>query len=957
MRRYIILFVLLIFFANLNAQKYFQQRTDYKIRVRLDTAKKTLSAYEIIQYTNNSPDTLHYIYFHLWPNGYKSKHTALAKQMAGSIRNSEFYFQNKKYRGWIDSLDFKINGKKITVEYDKKNPDICKLILKEPLLPGEKITITTPFRVHIPRLTSRLGYTDRDYEITQWYPKPAVYDRYGWHAFPYLNQGEFYSEFGSYDVQITLPSNYVVAATGRMLSPTELKWQQKLELTNSRGFELDYPTGKPFKTVHFYQDSVHDFAWFASPYYYVNTDTLHLSHRIVKTKAYYFGENIQWRHAPEYVKEAVKFYSSHVGEYAYDVCTAVEGYLKAGGGMEYPTITVVSSKDIEAVIIHEVGHNWFYGMLGFNEREYPFLDEGINSYYDHRWAEETGKGENYYSEILKMFLSENLPEKIYRQWIQFLIYQLGTDFVYPQPMNLNATKYNAANYFLDIYQKTALAFRYLNHYLGEKEFDTIMHKFFEKWKFKHPYPVDIAQCFKNNASKNVNWFFDTLITSNNQIDYTIKYRNGKIILKNKNKLNVPVPIVFFKNDSIIMKKWVSTPEKIKIQAPKNFDKAIIDPFFETLEFYRYNNFVAKRLLIKKRETIRPKLEFTIGKYYQGILWITPLLYIDMLKNWKAGLWLTNMRLPNKRFTYTFMPMYDFGQKKFFGSISLKFTKNGYNGFPTQTFLLHADRYTYYDSDTSGYLPLPLRKLSFNYILTLHNKDGSEKFLKQINLGLTLISPTRLPIFSITYIMKKKSLFRPMTYRVNADFINNDYIFWTDFTYKLHYDKLSRGLKFRLFLGSNVSPTGIIYSNDYKLQYFYITPLVDPSYMYKGGFFRHQVIDEEGGLISLYPYKRYPIVFSSSIKSNIPKIPILGIFANIAYFGSLQNGRWLNIFKFQKPLWETGVMLNIIPEFFEIYLPLYTAKPIADYNNSLNKNILSHYRFVIHLNKINKILNF
>ncbi|MCK7473948.1 MAG: hypothetical protein MZV49_11405 [Rhodopseudomonas palustris] len=180
---------------------------------------------EEIEYINNSPNELEYIYFHLWPNAYKNGETALAKQK-GKFNNWHEY---ESMIGYIDSLDFKINGQSAKWEIDSKHIDIRKLILNNPLKPGEKIKITTPFYVKIPYCTiSRLGHGGQSYQITQWYPKPAVYDKYGWHQFPYLNMGEFYSEFGSFDVSITLPQNYVVGATGDLQNPEELIWLDEL---------------------------------------------------------------------------------------------------------------------------------------------------------------------------------------------------------------------------------------------------------------------------------------------------------------------------------------------------------------------------------------------------------------------------------------------------------------------------------------------------------------------------------------------------------------------------------------------------------------------------------------------------------------------------------------------------------------------------------------------------------
>ncbi|MBK7311401.1 MAG: hypothetical protein IPI93_11600 [Sphingobacteriaceae bacterium] len=213
--RYKLLVAIFAIYTNLFSQQtYFQQEVNYKIDVKLNDTDHSLKAFEELQYINNASNSISYIYFHLWPNGYKNNETALAKQLL-KLKKTELYFSKKEERGYIDSLDFKVDGKSVKIEYDEQNPDICKLVLNEPLRSLDTVNITTPFYVKIPDAKfSRLGHDNQAYYITQWYPKPAVYDAEGWHPMPYLDQGEFYSEFGSFDVSITLPKNYILSATG-----------------------------------------------------------------------------------------------------------------------------------------------------------------------------------------------------------------------------------------------------------------------------------------------------------------------------------------------------------------------------------------------------------------------------------------------------------------------------------------------------------------------------------------------------------------------------------------------------------------------------------------------------------------------------------------------------------------------------------------------------------------------
>lgn len=192
MIRYLSAILVLLCINNLQAQsQYFQQEVNYKIEVKLDDIKNTLDAKESIIYKNNSPDELKELWFHIWPNAYSDRNTALNKQKLEN-GSTKLYFATDAERGFIDSLNFNVNGTVIKWEFHPEWKDVCKLILNENLKPGSSITISTPFHVKIPSAKfSRLGFIGQAYYITQWYPKPAVYDNKGWHAMPYLDQENF----------------------------------------------------------------------------------------------------------------------------------------------------------------------------------------------------------------------------------------------------------------------------------------------------------------------------------------------------------------------------------------------------------------------------------------------------------------------------------------------------------------------------------------------------------------------------------------------------------------------------------------------------------------------------------------------------------------------------------------------------------------------------------------------
>src|SRR5687767_5265327 len=224
-----------------------------------------LDGFAKIDYVNNSPDTLRFIWYHLWPNAYKNDMTAFSDHLLEN-GNTKFYFSDKEDKGYINRMDFKVDGITANLEDHPQHIDIVKLILPQPLLPNQRITISTPFHLKFPYNLSRGGHDGESYQATQWYPKPAVYDKNGWHPMPYLDQGEYYSEFGNYDVRITVPSNYVVAATGELQNEEEKSW-----LKTRSGFDwkpadktkLFPESSGDQKTIRFQQNRIHDFAWFA----------------------------------------------------------------------------------------------------------------------------------------------------------------------------------------------------------------------------------------------------------------------------------------------------------------------------------------------------------------------------------------------------------------------------------------------------------------------------------------------------------------------------------------------------------------------------------------------------------------------------------------------------------------------------------------------------------------------
>lgn len=512
---------------------YWQQQVNYHIDVTLNDADHSLDGYIKMDYINNSPDTLTFIWIHIWPNAYKNDRTAFSDQLLEN-GNTDFYFSRNQDRGYINRLDFKVNKATAKTADHPAHQDIIKLILPQPLLPKSGCTIETPFHVKLPNNFSRGGHMNNAYQITQWYPKPAVYDRKGWHPIPYLDQGEFYSEFGNYTVQITLPEKYTVASTGIMQeknisSHTVTKKIPVVESKKPVPGKKTVPAtttvtvNENLQTLRFVQNNVHDFAWFADQHFTVKTDTLQLSSgRIITVNAFYYPTNEKiWRNSISFIKHAVLTKSKWLGEYPYDVVSVVED-KRDNGGMEYPTITFLSSgeteKSLDFVINHEVGHNWFYGILASNERVHPWMDEGMNTYYDTRYMNQQYKSGS--ADIISgnsKFVQQRMPDDVLQALMQSLI-ALKKD----QPIETRSEKFSEINYNGVAYGKTGMWMQLLEKEFGTAVFDSCMHVYFQRWAFKHPYPEDFKAVLEEVSRANLDSSFALLQKKGNLTDHQVK---------------------------------------------------------------------------------------------------------------------------------------------------------------------------------------------------------------------------------------------------------------------------------------------------------------------------------------------------------------------------------------------------------------------------------------------------
>ncbi len=980
-----------------SSQTYFQQEVNYTINVKLDDVKNEFTADEKIEYTNNSPTTLTYIYMHLWPNAYKDNNTQLAKQLISS-GNTALYYATDEEKGYIDQLDFKVNDQTVKWEYLKDSIDICKIILNEPLKFGEKIIISTPFHVKIPAgKISRMGHIGQSYQITQWYPKPAVFDRKGWNQMPYLNQGEFYSEFGSFDVSITLPKNYVLGATGDMVDgEKETEWLEKNIKTTEAITTFDkedvaFPASdSTTKTIRFKQKNVHDFAWFCDKRYHVlkgEVITPHNKNKVTTWVMFTNAEGNLWKNSIQYMNDAVYYYSLWNGDYPYNHCTAVDGTISAGGGMEYPNITVIGESgnafQLDVVITHEVGHNWFYGMLGSNEREHGWMDEGINSFNENRYIETKYPDQKLIGNFADGPVGKIFGLARYRHKSQYdLSYLFNAAKNEDQAIETPSYDFTEINYGGIMYSKTAIVLDYLMAYLGEAEMDKAMQAYFDEWHFKHPLPGDFRASIEKTTSKNLSWLFDGLINSAKKLDYKIIFENKNqdgtwdIGVKNTGEINGPVFIQGMKDGKLIGevtydgfygKQTLTFP-------PSDIDYFKIDMREDMPEVNRNNNKIRTKGLFKKVEPLKLQFLGSLDNPDKTQLFWTPVAAWNNYNKWMFGLAFYNNILPQKKFEFELMPLFSYSTMDVAG-----YGHIAYNIFPENTLQkvtigIVGTRYTFanHPDDINGDpLNLNFNKIAPELFIKLKKSEPRSPFnfniryrhitiIKDYYKGNYTVEPaiykrdTLITNFNdINFTFSKDDAITP--YDINFNFQQGEQMMKTSLTahYSYNFKKKNKGVDIRLFAGTFIG-TEALNAGLYRYRLSGQTGQQD--YLYDNiflgrteykGVLANQFTDTDGGFKFYSPLgQSSKWIAALNIKSSLGnmKLPI-NLYADIgtADQNSLSN---------EKILYDAGVCISLKKNFFEVYFPILISQNFKDYKDANDIKYLETVRFTLNLNLIN-----
>jgi len=509
----------------------------YTIAVTLDTEAKTLAAHEVVTYVNTTADPIPDLVFHLYLNAFRDRNSIFLQEGGATHRGQGW---DPKHPGWIQVTDIRLSdGTPLALE-EIEDGTLARADLPAPVAPGETVEVELDFRAQLPRVFARTGYAGDFFMVGQWFPKLGVWQDGAWNAYPFHANSEFYADFGTYDVTITLPVGYVTGGTGLPVSTVD--------------------NGDGTQTVHYHAEDVIDFAWTASP-------------RFREATRQVDGVEILYLYLPEHewtvgrvldaAEAAVSHYSRWYGSYPYARLTVVDvpDDGQGAGGMEYPTLVTAGAMDmlglgpgparsrmdrsLELVVTHELGHQWWQSMVGFNEAEEPWLDEGFTDYSAVRVMEAV------YGADTSFLDAGNLQMGYFdMRRMEYL--------ADPRvPMYGRAWDFGEMEYGVAAYSKPVLSLRTLERTLGTETWLEVMSTFFHRYRFGHPTTEDFRTVAEEVSGQDLSWFFDGLVYGDGVLNYTVTgVDEHAVTVARQGDLVVPTEVlVTFADGSTLLEPW------------------------------------------------------------------------------------------------------------------------------------------------------------------------------------------------------------------------------------------------------------------------------------------------------------------------------------------------------------------------------------------------------------------
>lgn len=585
---------------------------EYHIDVQL-TEDHVLKGTSTMTWTHPGKKTVNELYFHLYPNAFASDKTTFMEESGGKLREDSM---PKDGYGSMKLTEIKTtDGLSLLHRIQYVQPDdgnindksLVKVRLPKPVKGGESITLSMAFEVEMPKIFARMGVADNFVMAGQWFPKLSVYEpagtrerkNEGWNLHQYHGNSEFYSDFGIYSVRIAVPEQYTVAATGFPTKPDYLQ------------------NGK--RIYQYYADDVHDFAWAASPDFVVVEEPFSAANVPgVRIKLYLDPAHADLKDRYLYAaKSALANFSKWYGKYPYSTLSIVVP-PKAGngaGGMEYPTLITAFGADdttpgyeLERTVIHEIGHQYFYGMIANNEFEEAWLDEAFTSYAEERLMEQE-YGIDSHTVLQSAYITS------------------------PASLTQEAWKYDSQQQYAEnVYTRGKLILRAIEQQIGTKKMDKVMATYTSKYRFKHPTTKDFQTVVEQVTRKSWSTFFDQYVYSNMMADFAAdsisiqnkstdaeqKYISTVKLTKKAGDYSV-IPVVFtFKDGHMIRKEWDGKESEItyNLTYSEPIDWVMVDPSYTiTVENKHMNNYMRAEL----DENLQTRFNISITKLIEALL--------------------------------------------------------------------------------------------------------------------------------------------------------------------------------------------------------------------------------------------------------------------------------------------------------------------------------------------------
>lgn len=539
---------------------YWQQRVEYKMQVKMNVETNRLTGTQHLVYQNNSPDTLHRVFFHLYWNAFQpgsmmdTRSRELGKIILGTndrgdtirdwdsrVRDRILHLRPEEI-GYDSVTVLKMNGRPQKMIYHET---ILEIPLDHPVLPHSKAVFDLSFKCQVPVQIRRSGRDNAEgvrYSMSQWYPKMCEYDFEGWHPTPYVGR-EFYGVWGSYDVKITIDKNYLLGGTGYLQNTQEIGWGYEKPGTKViRG-------NSPSLTWHFYAPDVHDFMWAADPRYRhisaVADNAAHtVIHVIYKDNP---AEEANWQEVLKAALRVLPFMEKHFGPYPFKQYSFIQG---GDGGMEYPMGTLVKGPSL-GTAFHEWMHSWYQMMMGTNESTVPWMDEGfatyaegkVSFYYYHAFADSVFKNDEKGRRQMLDRLDHSLPlgeAGSYRGYYSLVRSGLA------EPMTTHADHYETNfAYGQNAYSKGAIFLEQLGYIVGQQVLDKILLEYYKEWRFKHPDANDFIRVAEKVSGMKLDWYREYWTYTTKTIDYgidTVMDRGGETEIRLRRVGPMPMPV-------------------------------------------------------------------------------------------------------------------------------------------------------------------------------------------------------------------------------------------------------------------------------------------------------------------------------------------------------------------------------------------------------------------------------